>query len=252
MNVRALLAGLAVVALGGSAGYLGYRWQASTGTPPSLEPIADRRPGATTAGNAAGVTSGGGAAPDGTLADGGATADAGGPPLKVPDTLPDIRLPGLDGQPRSLRDFGRRPLIVNFWATWCEPCRREMPLLAALREEHRAERLEVVGVAVDFRDSVSAYVQKTPLPYPLLVGEEDGIDAARAFGMQMVLPFSVFVDEQQRIVAVKVGELHRDEAGAILEAMRALRSGQATIADTRTRITERLKALAAARASGGA
>ena len=231
MNGRVLLAGLAALALGGGAGYLGYRWHASTGAPPALEPAVERGPGEVTTDSAA--------------------ADA-APPLKVPDTLPDIRLAGLDGQPRSLRDFGRRPLIVNFWATWCEPCRREMPLLAALRDDYRADRLEVVGIAVDFRDSVAAYVQKTPLAYPLLIGEEDGIEATRAFGMPMVLPFTAFVDEQQRIVAVKLGELHRDEAGAILEAMRALRAGQATIADTRTRIAERLKALAAARAGGAA
>ena len=93
--------------------------------------------------------------------------------------------------------IGHRPLIVNFWATWCEPCRREMPLLTALRQEHRADRLEIVGIAVDFRDSVTDFLKKNPLPYPLLVGEEDGIEAAKAFGMQLVLPFSVFVDEQR-------------------------------------------------------
>jgi thiol-disulfide isomerase/thioredoxin len=174
------------------------------------------------------------------------------PALKVPDTLPDIHLADLQGQRRALRNFGRRPLIVNFWATWCEPCRREMPLLTALRHEYRDERLEIVGIAVDFRDSVSAFLEKTPLAYPQLVGEEDGMEAARAFGMQMVLPFSVFVDEQDRIIAMKVGELHRDEALAILDAMRGLRAGKVSLADTRARITRQLGLLAAVRATQAA
>ena len=224
MNLRTLLASIAVVALGGGAGYLGYRWQAATTG--ALAPADAPSPISVSAGGAE--------------------------PPKVPDTLPDIHLTGLDGQRRALRDFGHRPLIVNFWATWCEPCRREMPLLTALREEHRADGLEVVGIAVDFRDSVAEFLRKTPLAYPQLVGEEDGMEAARAFGMPMVLPFSAFIDEQDRIIAVKVGELHRDEAGAILEAMRALRNGRVSVADTRARISEQLKALATARATHAA
>jgi thiol-disulfide isomerase/thioredoxin len=229
MNRRAWLAVFAAAALGGGGGYLGYRWQSAPGPDTALTP-------AVPVARANGVP----ARVDAPNAE---------PALKVPETLPDVHLADLQGQKRSLRDFGRRPLIVNFWATWCEPCRREMPLLTALRDEYRSERLEIVGIAVDFRDSVSAFLQKTPLAYPQLVGEEDGMEAARAFGMQMVLPFSVFVDEQDRIIAVKVGELHRDEALAILDAMRGLRAGKVSLADTRARITRQLSLLAAARAT---
>jgi thiol-disulfide isomerase/thioredoxin len=226
MNVRGLLAAVAAVALGGTAGYLGYRWHSVSIAPTAPKP----------------------APPQGSSGADERTDE----PLRVPDTLPDIHRADLDGHMRALRDFGHRPLIINFWATWCEPCRREMPLLTALRGDYRADRLEVVGVAVDFRDSVVDFLKKNPLAYPLLIGEEDGIEAARAFGMQMLLPFSVFVDERDRIIAVKVGELHRDEADAILEAMRALRAGKASIAATRARITARLGRLAAARATGAA
>jgi len=224
MSARAAITVLAAVILGGVAGYLGYRWYAASGAAAAVS---------------IGVAA---SAPADPLSTDGSDA-----PLEVPETLPDIHLADLEGHRRALRDFGRRPLIVNFWATWCEPCRREMPLLAALREEHRGERLEIVGIAVDFRDSVVAFLEKNPLPYPLLIGEEDGIEAARAFGMQLLLPFSIFVDEQHRIVALKVGELHRDEADAILGAMRELRAGRVSIAETRVRITERLRTLAAQR-----
>jgi thiol-disulfide isomerase/thioredoxin len=224
MSARVALATLAAVILGGMTGYLGYRWYAAS-QDSALLPI-----------------SGGAPAPTDL-----STASDSGAQLKVPETLPDIHLADLEGHRRALRDFGRRPLIVNFWATWCEPCRREMPLLTALRQEHRAERLEVVGIAVDFRDSVVDFLKKSPLPYPLLIGEDDGIEAAKAFGMELVLPFSVFVDEQDRIVALKVGELHRNEADAILATMRELHEGRTTLAAARTSIAERLKTLASRR-----
>jgi thiol-disulfide isomerase/thioredoxin len=229
VNARAALTALAAVILGGVAGYLGYRWYAGTqGVRLTVVP-----------GSTAGVND---SAPD---------ADAHAQ-SKVPETLPDIHLAGLDGRMRALRDFGHRPLIVNFWATWCEPCRREMPLLIALRKDYGSERLEVVGIAVDFHDSVTDFLKKTPLPYPLLIGEEEGIEAAQAFGMQLVLPFSAFVDEQDRVIAVKVGELHRDEADAILSTMRELRAGRATLAAARARIAEQLRSLAAHRATSTA
>src|SRR5262249_30249043 len=130
----------------------------------------------------------------------------------IPDKLPDITLADKAGKPTTLASFGGRPLMVNFWATWCAPCRREIPLLNKIRTERQAQNAEIVGVAVDFRDEVLKFVQKVPLSYPLLIGEEDGLAAAEAFGMGMAFPFSVFVDSQNRILTVKIGELHEDEA----------------------------------------
>jgi len=166
----------------------------------------------------------------------------------VPETLPDIRLAGLDGQPRTLRDFGHRPLIVNFWATWCEPCRREMPLLNQLQRQHRATGLEVVGIAVDFRDAVATYLAKSPLDYRVLVGEETGFEAAQKFGVDLVLPFTVFADGADRVVAVKVGELHADDAAAILDTLGQLKAAKLDLAAARTAIATKLRDLATRRA----
>ena len=115
----------------------------------------------------------------------------------IPDTLPDITLADRDGKPTKLSSFGGRPLMVNFWATWCAPCRREIPLLNKIRMQRQAQNAEIVGIAVDFRDDVLAFVNKTPLNYPLLIGEEDGLAAAEAFGMGMAFPFSVFVGQPE-------------------------------------------------------
>jgi thiol-disulfide isomerase/thioredoxin len=170
---------------------------------------------------------------------------------EVPESVPDIKLPDLKGQEKPLRSYLGRPVIINFWATWCGPCRREIPLLKQLRQAHAGERLEVVGIAVDTPAAVSEYLQKTPIEYPLLVGQDQGYEAAEKFGMELLLPFSVFADAQGRIIAVKVGELHQNEADYILGAMQQVAAGKKSIKDARNSITEKLRSFAVERAKAG-
>jgi len=181
----------------------------------------------------------------------GAAAPQGPPARPIPDRVPDLTLPDLAGQQKSLRGFLGHPLIINFWATWCAPCRREIPLLQQLRHAYQEQGLEIVGVAVDFRSAVADYVRGRAIEYPLLIGEDRGLAAAEQFGMQTVLPFSVFADAQGRIIAVKVGELHRDEADYILGAMRALAAGRLSLGEAHESIAQRLKELAIERARAG-
>jgi thiol-disulfide isomerase/thioredoxin len=166
----------------------------------------------------------------------------------IPDTLPDITLADMDGKPTPLSSFGGRPLMVNFWATWCAPCRREIPLLNKIRTERKGQNAEIVGIAVDFKDDVAQFLQKTPLNYPLLIGEEDGLAAAEAFGMGMAFPFSVFVDSQNRILTVKIGELHEDEANFAFDRLRDIDNGTVTREDAQAAVAEAFRTMAANRA----
>src|SRR5688572_6751021 len=172
------------------------------------------------------------------------------PPAKkpVPDTLPDITLADMDGKPTQLASFGNRPLMVNFWATWCAPCRREIPLLNKIRAERQAQNAEIVGIAVDFRDDVLKFVAKVPLRYPLLIGEEDGLAAAEAFGMGMAFPFSVFSDSQNRILTIKIGELHEDEANFAFDRLRDIDAGVMTREAAQAAVAEAFRQMAANRA----
>jgi thiol-disulfide isomerase/thioredoxin len=170
----------------------------------------------------------------------------------IPEELPDIVLPSPDGALHRLADWRGRPLIVNFWATWCEPCRREIPLLKHLRHERAADRLEIVGIAVDLRPDVRRYVMAHGIDYPVLVGEDGGLAAVSALGMDTVLPFSVFADGKGRIVAIKVGELHPDEAKLILDRLRTVDSGALPLADARHEIADGLAQAQAARVAAGA
>jgi thiol-disulfide isomerase/thioredoxin len=168
-------------------------------------------------------------------------------PAATPDVLPDFTLAGIDGQPRSIRSWQGKSMIVNFWATWCAPCRREIPLLKKLQAEHGAEGFQIVGVAVDFREDVLKYAQEIGIDYPLLIGEQDGLDAVNKFGQgSLGFPFTVFTDNQQRIVMFHVGEIHPEQAEVLLGAVRKVNSGELTPAAARTVAAEQLRKLAPA------
>jgi len=126
---------------------------------------------------------------------------------------------------------------VNFWATWCAPCRREIPLLNRLAREFEPRGFQLIGVAVDFPDAVTAYLKQTPIDYQILIGEQEGLDAARAFGIEsLAFPFTVFTDAQGRIVTLHLGELHEHQARAILGAVAAIDAGQLDLPGARRQI----------------
>jgi thiol-disulfide isomerase/thioredoxin len=162
----------------------------------------------------------------------------------VPDTLPDFTLADLDGKQRSILGWPGKSMIVNFWATWCAPCRREIPLLRELQQKHGAEGFQVVGVAVDFRDDVVKYAQEIGINYPLLVGEQDGLDAVNKFGQgSLGFPFTVFTDNQHRIVVFHLGEIHKAQSEVLLDAVRRVNRGELTPAAARSVAAKQLATL---------
>ena len=178
-------------------------------------------------------------------------SDESAPPTtkKIPEVLPDVAMPDGNGVMHKLSDWKGRPLMVNFWATWCVPCRREIPLLKSLRQERSGESLEIVGIAVDFKDAVLDYTHKIGIDYPVLIGEKDGTAAIDAFGLDTVFPFTVFADTQGRIFTVKVGELSRDEAKVILDGLRDVDTGKSDISAARQRVAAAMEELNAGKRS---
>jgi thiol-disulfide isomerase/thioredoxin len=152
--------------------------------------------------------------------DGGTASAASGTRREDARPAPPIELPGLDGELVALSSFTGRPVLVNFWATWCKPCRKEIPLLMALRGEFADSGLEVVGVAIDEMEATRQLAGELGIDYPLMVGEQAGIDALAAFGAPTTaLPYTAVLDREGRIVAGHVGELERDDALALLEGV---------------------------------
>ena len=170
---------------------------------------------------------------------------------KIPERLPELALPDGNGVQRKLSDWKGHPLLVNFWATWCDPCRREIPLLKSLRRQRSGDGLEVVGIAVDFRDAVTKYARDIGIDYPVLIGDEGGLQVIGELGMQEpVLPFTVFADRDGRIVTLKVGELHQDEATLILDRVHDVDQGRLDLHAAREQITAGIAKLAQAHGGG--
>jgi peroxiredoxin len=128
---------------------------------------------------------------------------------------PDAELPGLDGQLRRLSDFDGRPLLINFWATWCPPCIEELPLLDALHAGQGAEGLQVLAIAVDDPEQVRAFLAELPVQMPVLLAEPGVVDLSTTFGnARSVLPYSVLIDAEGRIAKRHFGAFNENSLRA--------------------------------------
>jgi len=155
----------------------------------------------------------------------------------APEMLPEFTLKDLEGTPQRISQWSGHPLLINFWATWCAPCRREMPLLQKLHEAQGDGGLKVIGIAIDHPDSVATFVAETGVTYPILAGEEDAMAAADLFGADFVaLPFSVFVAPDGEILRLYLGEIHPDDLKTILGITLKVTDGQMSVAQARAQL----------------
>ena len=165
-------------------------------------------------------------------------------PGKIPDAMPAFSLADLDGKATASERWRGKSLMINFWATWCAPCRREIPLLQALHTEKAGDSFDIVGIAVDYADKVRAFRDQLKITYPLLVGEQDALDLIGAFGLnQPAFPFTVFTDRRGQIVTLYLGELKRPEVDAILAVVADVNQDRLALPAARTLIGERIAAL---------
>lgn len=135
-------------------------------------------------------------------------APAGVHVFAVGDSASDYALPDLAGQTTSLAKWHGKVVLLNFWATWCAPCRAEMPMLSKLQREHAANGLQVVGIAMDQPASASAFLKQMPVDYPILIGIDADPVPTTTFGDTAgLLPYSVLIGRDGRILKSKLGPL---------------------------------------------
>lgn len=128
------------------------------------------------------------------------------------EPLPQPVLLDLEGQSHRLEEWSGKVVVLNFWATWCAPCREEMPEFSKIQDELAPRGLQVIGVAIDDAAEVEGYLKSFPVHYPILIGDDAAPKWAESLGDSLsVLPFTVVLDRKGRPVARHIGIFHREE-----------------------------------------
>lgn len=139
----------------------------------------------------------------------------------LPADFWSLRFERPEGGELSLATLRGRPLLVNFWATWCAPCIKELPLLDAFQREQASAGWQVVGLAVDSPTPVREFLLKRPLGFPVGLAGLDGVELARALGNAAGgLPFTVLIDGQGAARGRKLGALYERDLQAWTQALR--------------------------------
>ena len=129
----------------------------------------------------------------------------------------NLVLPDAQGHQQALAQWRGKVLVVNFWATWCAPCREEMPQFVATQAREGAKGLQFVGIAVDDPAKVQAFAREVNLNYPALIGGYGAIELSKTLGNDLAaLPFTVVVDRSGRVVETQLGPFKQARLDAVL------------------------------------
>lgn len=151
------------------------------------------------------------------------------PATPDPVTHPAFTLPDIDGVDREFSEWSGTHRLINFWATWCAPCRREIPLLKAFQEEHGDDGFQIIGIAVDFPDLVTQFAEEVEFNYPILTGQQDAMAVAETSGVEFIgMPFTMIVARDGELLGAYLGELHEGHLDDIVSILSRLDSAEIT------------------------
>lgn len=130
------------------------------------------------------------------------------------------RLPDLQGKPQPIDQWQGKVVVINFWATWCAPCREEIPLFIRLQKKYGERGLQFVGIAIDQAEKVRPYATELGMNFPVLIGGADAIELTRTLGNKAsVLPFTVVLDRSGKAVQKEVGAVKEAQIEPLLAGL---------------------------------
>ena len=126
----------------------------------------------------------------------------------------------LEGNKHQFSEWDGKVRVLNFWATWCPPCRKETPMFVEMQDELGAKGLQFVGVAIDEKQKVQDFMDTFGVNYPMLIGTDDAIEVAKQYGNRFgALPWTVVVNREGTIVHAQGGEMTRQKADRIIRPL---------------------------------
>ena len=133
---------------------------------------------------------------------------------------PEFAMMDINGKVRNIKDFDGQVVLLNFWATWCPPCLKEIPDFIEVQEEFEGKGFQIVGVAVENEEDVKHFAEEMGMNYPVMAGESEAIELARRYGNRMgALPFSAIIDQSGTITHTFTGELSKSRLKTILKEL---------------------------------
>ena len=135
-------------------------------------------------------------------------------------TIPDFAYPDLDGRERRSNEWVGKVLVLNFWASWCPPCREETPLFVELQERYRAAGVQFVGIAIDDREPIADFSDTYGINYPVLLGDISAVDLSKRLGNRFEgLPFTVIAGPDGKVVLRHAGGIAREQLTSALQQL---------------------------------
>lgn len=133
---------------------------------------------------------------------------------------PEFSMIDIQNEVRNIKEWDGKVVLLNFWATWCPPCKKEIPAFMALHQEYKDKGFEVIGIAIDDDDAVKDYVDTMGIDYTIIAAELEATELARRYGNRVnALPFSVFIGRDGKIEFTKAGELTKENTEKIINRL---------------------------------
>ena len=133
---------------------------------------------------------------------------------------PEFAFKDIEGQTRNINEWDGKVLLVNFWATWCPPCKKEIPAFMELQDQYAEQGFQIIGIAIDDEQSVIDFADTMGINYPIMAAELAAMEVSRRYGNRInALPFSAFVGRDGKIALTKPGELSKEETEKVIQSL---------------------------------